>query len=262
MATSRILKPMRIASLSPAITEILFACDLHDRIVCTDQCSNFPDEAREIPHVKDHVNVDPRELQEYEVELVFTATAIQQKLADRLQLLDMPVVHFDPRAINEVYDMIRTLGTMLQVDDKAKELVLSMQQGFNDVKRKAALLPRRLRVYIEEWHDPPFASGNWVPEVARIAGVDQFPIESRALSPQVTLDEIAAWDPDIVVLSPCGAGPHAKTSLITEREGWSVLRAVQEGSVRVLDDSLLNRPGPRLVEGAQRLYGWAFEFLH
>jgi len=151
---------------------------------------------------------------------------------------------------------------MLHVESKAAALVLEMQQGFNDVKKKSGLLPRRLKVYIEEWHNPPFASGNWVPEVARVAGIDQFPIEQGALSPEVTLAQVQEWDPDLIVLSPCGAGLHTEKELITARPQWDALRAVQENHVRVIDDSLLNRPGPRLIEGARRLYGWAFEFQH
>jgi iron complex transport system substrate-binding protein len=253
---------MLIASLSPAITEILFALEMQDDIVCTDQFSNFPEEAKDIPHVKDHVKIDPKELYEYKADLIFTATVIQERLADKLRASDFSVVHQDPRTINAIYEMIRNVGVLLQVEAKAAALVLQMQQGFNDTKKKSGLLPRRLKVYIEEWHNPPFASGNWVPEVARVAGVDQFPVPEGELSPEVTLAQVQEWDPDFIVLSPCGAGVHTEKELITARPDWDSLRAVQEDRVRVIDDSLLNRPGPRLTEGAQRLYGWAFEFLH
>ena len=253
---------MRIASLSPAVTEILFALELQDCIVCTDQFSNYPDATKDIPHVRDHVNVHPKDLYEYEADLVFTSTVIQEKLAEQLKAQDFSTVHFDPRTINGVYDMIRSIGLMMQCDDKAKGLVLSMQQAFNDVKKKAAFLPKRLKVYVEEWHMPPFASGNWVPEVARFAGVDQFPVQAGELSPEVTLAQVMEWDPDFIVLSWCGAGLHVEKELFTNRKGWNALRAVQSGDVRVIDDSFLNRPGPRLVEGARRLYGWTFEMQH
>ena len=121
---------------------------------------------------------------------------------------------------------------------------------------------RIVRLYIEEWHNPPYASGNWVPELARIAGCMQFPVEPGALSPQVTLEQVAAFDPEMIVVSWCGAGALADRKLLMERPGWDALRAVQSRNVRVIDDSLLNRPGPRLIEGAQHLYGWAFEMLH
>lgn len=108
----------------------------------------------------------------------------------------------------------------------------------------------------------PFASGNWVPELAKIAGGTQFPVPAGELSRAVTLEEVAQYDPDLIVISWCGAGSLGDRDLLLQRPGWDRLRAVQSGHVRVIDDSLLNRPGPRLVAGAQRLYGWMFEVLH
>lgn len=253
---------MRIASLSPAVTEILFALKQEHQIVCTDQFSNFPQEATQIPHVHDHMKVRPEDLLEYEADLVFTSTPVQEKLAELLRARGFSVVHQDPRTIHAIYESIRSIGMLLECEKEAELLILSMQQGFNDVKRKSTLLPKKLKVYIEEWHDPPFASGNWVPEVAHFAGVTQYPIETGELSAEVTLEQVVSWDPDMVVISWCGAGSLPDKELLTKRDGWNTLRAVQSGDVRVIDDSLLNRPGPRLVEGAQRLYGWSFELLH
>jgi iron complex transport system substrate-binding protein len=127
------------------------------------------------------------------------------------------------------------------------------------VKAKAKHLQGRPRVYVEEWHQPPMASGNWVPEIVRAAGGEPFPILPGALSREVTLDEVARFGPALIVISWCGAGSLADKNLLLQRGGWDALSAVQQGSVRVIDDSLLNRPGPRLVEGAQRLYGWLAE---
>lgn len=253
---------MRIASLSPAATETLFSLGLGDQIVCTDQFSNFPEASRGIPHLKDHQKVDIEALRTHKPEMVLTGTVIQEKLAVELKSAGFTVIHQDPRTINAIYESMRILGALLDADAAAEALVLRMQQGFNDVKKKAGLLPRRTKIYIEEWHQPPMASGNWVPEVARIAGGDQFPIPAGELSREVTLAEVMKHDPDLIVISWCGAGSLADKSLLEKREGWGALRAVQQGSVRVIDDSLLNRPGPRLVEGAQRLYGWLFELLH
>lgn len=253
---------MRIASLSPAVTEILFALGLSDRIVCTDRFSNFPEGAKAIAHLSDHQKIAPTAVAACSPEVVFTSTVIQQRLSEELRAAGMSCIHFDPRTVHGVYESIRQVGMLLGAERQAGELVLRMQQGFNDVRKKSALLPSRPRVYIEEWHDPPYASGNWVPEVARIAGGQQFPVTAGELSRQVSLEEVAAFDPDMIVISWCGAGALADPALLTGRPGWNALRAVAAGQVRVIDDSLLNRPGPRLTEGAQRLYAWLFQMLH
>jgi len=253
---------MRIASLSPAVTEILFALGAQEQIVCTDQFSNFPEAAKDIPHLRDHQNIISEDLAAFAPELVFTSTVIQEKLAASLRAANFSCVHFDTRTMHSLYESIRHIGLLLSCEPEAESLLLSMRQQLNDVQRKAALLPSRLNVYIEEWHDPPMVSGNWVPDIVHIAGGKQFPITVGELSREVTLEEVREFDPDLIVISWCGAGLLADSELLTGRDGWEELRAVEEGNVKVIDDSLLNRPGPRLVEGARRLYSWLFEMQH
>ncbi len=271
---------MRIASLSPAATEILFRLGLERDVVCIDQFSNFPDAAKKIPHLRGHQEIKTEELKKFAPEIVITGTVIQEKLAAELRAADFGVIHQDPRTINQIYESIRQLGTILEKAPEAEDLVLTMQQGFNVVKKKAGILNgssvngmppfvgakhasplQKARVYIEEWHQPPMVSGNWVPEVIRIVGGISFPIKDGDLSHEVTLKEVMTFDPDLIIISWCGAGNLADKKILMEREGWGRLRAVALGQVRVIDDSLLNRPGPRLVEGAQRIYGWLFEQL-
>ncbi len=281
---------MRIASLSPAVTEILFAMEQQKNIVCTDQYSDFPEGAKAISHLKDHQKIDIEALRSFTPEVVFTSTLVQEKLAKKLKEEHFGVIYQDPRSILEIYESIREIGTILGCEPRAHALVETMQQGFNDTKRKAGLMFRKPKVYVEEWHHPPMVSGNWVPDVVKIAGGIPFDIsrsgqelrsknyELRAGLPtrgdptldvtknppsrEVSLQEIQAFDPDLIVLSICGAGIAASKELLTSRAGWAELRAVKENHLFVIDDSLLNRPGPRLTEGAKRLFGWMFQVLH
>ena len=253
---------MRIASLSPAATEILFALGADKEIVCVDQFSNDPEEAKKIPHVRGLVDVNSDALKEFQPEIVLLGTSIQKKVSEKLKAAGYSIIFHDPRTVHQIYQWIRALAALVDREKEGEAVVLSMQQGLNDVKRKAALLPRKPRVYIEEWHDPPYASGNWVPEIASLSGCVQFPVTPGNLSPVVTFEQVQKFDPDLVVISWCGAGDLAPKDVFLKRAGWDSLRAIQTGQVRVIDDDLLNRPGPRLVEGARRLYGWAFEMLH
>jgi iron complex transport system substrate-binding protein len=105
-------------------------------------------------------------------------------------------------------------------------------------------------------------SGNWVPEIVKAGGGEPFPFAARAPSREVSLEEVATFDPELIILSICGAGKYAEKSLLMGRAGWSELQAVKANHLFVIDDSLLNRPGPRLIEGAQRIYSWIFQVLH
>lgn len=270
---------MRIASLSPATTEILFGLHQEKKIVAVDQFSDYPEGVDAIPHVKDHQKVKAEELRAYAPDLVFTSTLVQEKLAVKLRSEGFTVIHQDPRSVQEIHSAIREVGTLLDCSPRAEALIATMTQGFNDTKRKAAILPRRTKVYVEEWHNPPMVSGNWVPEVVKIAGGIPFALSSAGQelgmknyelgmegknppSREVSLEEIRAFDPDVIILSICGAGAIASKELLTKRSGWRDLRAVKENHLFVIDDSLLNRPGPRLVEGAKRLFGWMFQTIH
>lgn len=256
------MEGMRIASLSPAATEILFLLGRGKDIVCTDQFSNHPEEAAGIPHLRDHQKVDASAIREHRPDLIFTATVVQEKLAAALKAAELPVIHQDPRTLDTVYDSIKALGIIVEKEKEAAELVTKMKKEFDAVKQKAKLMGRKPKVYVEEWHLPPMASGNWVPEVVAAAGGIAFSIKSGELSREVTLAEVQAFDPDLIVISWCGAGRLSDKNILMKREGWDSLRAVQMNHVKVIDDSLLNRPGPRLAEGAQQLFGWLFEILH
>jgi iron complex transport system substrate-binding protein len=253
---------MRIASLSPAVTEILFNLGKAGQIVCRDQFSTFPESAKNIPVLNGHQNISIEDIHSYKPDLIFTSTLIQAKLAEELRTAGLEVVHQDPRTLDEVYSSIREIGVILDCERDALALDLQMRKGMNEVKKRARMLSRKSRLYIEEWHDPPMVSGNWVPDVIRSAGGESFPFGRGEPSREVSLEEVQKFDPEMIVLSICGGGSLVDSSLVTRRPGWEDLNAVKNGNIRVIDDSLLNRPGPRLVEGARRLYGWMFESLH
>ncbi len=256
------MQTMRVISLSPAVTEILYAIGAGSSIIARDQWSNWPSEAKNIPCLTGHQSVDVSAVAALKPDLVFTSTLVQRELAAVLKDMDIPVIHQDPRSIADIYDSIVQIGILMHAEERGNALISDMRSGFLQVKRRSGLFQRKLRLYIEEWHNPPMVSGNWVPDIAALAGAIPFPLPQRAESRTVTLQEVERFNPEIIVLSICGAGALADKTLISDRIGWSDLSAVVKNRVFVIDDSLLNRPGPRLVEGASRLYGWLFQVMH
>jgi iron complex transport system substrate-binding protein len=113
-----------------------------------------------------------------------------------------------------------------------------------------------------EWLDPPFAGGHWVPEMIDLAGGIDAVAEPGDHSARLTWEQVAAADPDVIVVMPCGfdeAGAREQIATIADRIEWSSLRAVREGRVYPVDaNGCFSRPGPRLVDGIERLA----EILH
>ena len=112
----------------------------------------------------------------------------------------------------------------------------------------------KLRVYCEEYNKPPYVSGNWVPKMIEIAGGTGIAIEGLP-SYTLPLEQVQDFNPDCIILSWCNMGRKLDKSkeLFYKRKGWQELEAVQKGRVFPINDSLLNRPTPRLVHGAGRL---------
>jgi iron complex transport system substrate-binding protein len=166
---------------------------------------------------------------------------------------DPRVVSLEPNTLEDVFANIRTLGELTGTGDAANALVAALEA------RIAALraTPRatRPRTLIVEWADPPFTGGHWTPGLVEIAGgasVLGFP---GARSQTVTWDAIAAADPDVVILAPCGydlAQGRLAAHELRSNPVWAGLRAVREHRAFILDgNAYVNRPGPRLVDTAE-----------
>jgi iron complex transport system substrate-binding protein len=239
---------MRIVSLAPSNTEILFALGAGTEIVGRTAYCDFPKEALKIPKIGDWVNPDIGQIERLKPDIVLTSTVVQEKLSVKLRDAGLNVLHLDPRTLEAVFGSMRRIGESIGRSDESERLIAGMKEGLREADPRPDGRPR---IYIEEWHNPPFASGNWVPRIAQIAGSEYGLVKEGELSKGFPLDELKAFDPQIIVLSICGIKSDPR--MIYGRTGWEGIRAVRSRKVFAFDDSLLNRPGPRLVEGEKLL---------
>jgi len=110
-----------------------------------------------------------------------------------------------------------------------------------------------LRVYCEEWSQPPMAAGNWVPDIVELAGGKSGIVQAGTLSRTYEFSELQSFDPHVAILHICGMGAKPKPESLQTRPGWEQIRAVRDNRVHVLDDSLLNRPTSRLFLGLKQI---------
>ncbi len=241
---------MRVISLAPSNTEILCALGLaHDIIATTIYC-DYPKSMVKKPKVGSWIAIKQDYVASLKPDLIVTATVVQEKIAERLQQSKLPVLHLDPRTIDGIYRSILAIGQATGTEAKATQLIASMKDELENHKNK---LPKRQRVYIEEWHRPPFASGNWVPELVFYAGGQYGLVSPGILSRTVTTKEVQQYDPQVIFLSICGFHDKLPTDIVRRRKGWENLSAVKHNQVYVLDDTVLNRPGPRIVNAVSTL---------
>ncbi len=287
---------MRICSLLPSATEIVFALGLGDRLVGVTHECDYPPEAARLPAVTrsviDHAGRPSAEIHRHIASALHGGSsiyALDQRLLERLDpgliltqelcqvcavsygqvqraVRELPgerrVLSLEPTSLEGILDSIRQVGEVAGVPQRAAGIVKALRQRIEQVARRAADAPSRPRVFAMEWLDPPFIGGHWVPEMVRLAGgADGLGREGHP-SRQIGWDEIAAYDPDVVVLMPCGynlAQTLRDLGQVKLPDAWAKLQAVRSGQVYAVDGSAcFNRPGPRIVDGLEILA----EILH
>jgi len=237
---------MRIVSLAPSNTEILFELGVKEQIVGTTTLCDFPEEAVEKPSVGGWTNPRIDRLEEFEPDLVIASDDLQDDAVERVREAGYEVLQVKPHSLEEVFESIREIGEKIGREDEAEEIVKGMKSEIEQIELEGSP-----RIYCEEWMNPPMFSGNWIPELVERIGGDYFIEEGRSGS--FDLEELKEYDPEYIFLNVCGAGENLSPDEIMKRDEWQELTAVENKNVYIIDDALLNRPGPRLVEGAKRI---------
>lgn len=280
---------MRIISLVPNGTEILFALGAGDMVVGVSHECDFPEEARRRPVLTGSAlrpgmtaaevdgavsaqvgsghslyTLDEAAIAELKPDVIVTqelcpvcAVSTEQVEGATRPLPRCPeVVSLDPRSLADVFADIRRVGELTGRGTEATALLAELARRLEAVRSAVAGKPRP-RVLALEWLDPPFAGGHWVPEMIGLAGGIDAIAEPGSHSARLTWDQIAEADPDVVVAMPCGfdeAGAREQVASVADRPEWQSLRAVREERVHPVDaNGCFSRPGPRLVEGIERL---------
>lgn len=237
---------MKVISLAPSNTEIIYRLGLEDELVATTSLCDYPQQARQKESIGGWTKgIDFEKIRDTEPDIVLTSDSLQDKAVEELEGLE--VLHLTPQTIEEVYESIRKIGDKLGVEKEAEKTIMEMKESLQDIEVKTSP-----RIYCEEWMDPPMASGNWIPGLIEKIGGESF-LDEGERSKEFELEKLKSFDPEYIFLNVCGAGENIDVSEVLEREGWKKITAVKNGDVYIIDDALLNRPGPRIVEGAEKM---------
>jgi iron complex transport system substrate-binding protein len=189
-------------------------------------------------------------------DLVLGFSDLQADIAAELVKRGYPVMVFNHRSVAEILQMIRVVGAMVGSAARAEALADRLDMDLDFYRNAAAALPRRPRVFFEEWNEPLISGIRWVEELIEIAGGEPiFPeLRDGALAKQriVESEEVVRRAPDIIIASWCGK--PVKKDVITERAGWCDTPAVRNGHVYEVKSSIILQPGPAaLTDGIRAL---------
>ena len=285
----------RIASLLPSSTEIVCALDLRARLVGVSHECDHPADVVGLP-VLTEPKLDPRgtsgDIDARVQEIVQEGLSVYRLNTDALQSLqpdvivtqdqcevcavslpdvedavqcfltsDVKVVSLNPEKLNDIWRDIRNVAAATGRQETADALIQDLEARLRNLEEKTRDLPRP-RVACLEWLNPLMAAGNWIPELVELAGGAYGLVEAGAHTPPITWDTLVDYQPEVIVITPCGfkiPQSQADLPLLTRHPQWRTLPAVQAGRVYVADgNAYYNRPGPRIVESAEILA----EMLH
>jgi iron complex transport system substrate-binding protein len=281
---------MRIVSLLPSATEILFALGLGDQVVGVSHECDFPEEAAQrrvvihsrLPHGLSALEVDTmvREfmsrgeslytvdagiLRELNPDLVVTqdlchvCSASPEDLRGVIRNFEKrpQVLTLNPQNLSDVWRDVMLVAQATARVDAAQKLLAEIQARLSALQARIDRLTARPRVLFLEWLEPFYVGGHWVPEMVALAGGEDILGRLGTPSFRVDLHQVADAAPDIIVVSPCGYGAgraRAEYCQMTFPRAWHEIPAVRSGQVFAFEaDSYASRPGPRLAIGVEAL---------
>jgi iron complex transport system substrate-binding protein len=295
----------RIVSLIPSATEIVCALGLEQDLVGRSHECDYPPSVSALPALtqpKFSLDGSSRQLDERVRAVLENALSVYRVDAERLRLLrpdavvtqsqcqvcavsleeveqalaqwlDGPrprVVSLEARSLAGVLADIERTAAALGVSDAGTRLTAQMRERIEQIAQRAGRSPARPTFASIEWIDPLIAGGNWMPEIAALAGGRDLLGKPGSHSPAIEMAQLQAADPDIILIVPCGfdmARTERELGGWLRRADWSELSAVRNGRLYIADgNQYFNRPGPRLVESleilAEILHPEIFSFGH
>ena len=282
---------MRICSFLPSATEIVYALGLGDSLHGVSHECDYPEEARAKPRVvtsridSDRLGsaeidrlvselmsrgeplyeVDAAALERARPDLVITqelcevcAVSLDEVQAAIAGLPNAPrVISLDPHGVDDVLADVVRVGRAAGAVEKAEQVAAAARDRLDRARAAVSQSGTQPSVVCVEWLDPLIVAGHWVPEMVALAGGVDGLAQPGGPSRRVEFDELAACDPDVLVLMPCGMDADraaAEFDGLPDREGWQGLSAWKDGAVYAVDSgSLFSRSGPRLVDGVELL---------
>ena len=253
------MTPQRIVCLTEETTEWLYALGEEHRIVGISGYTVRPRRAREEkPKISAFLSAKIDQIVALQPDCVLGFSDLQADIAAELIRRGIPVTVFNQRSVDEILAMMYQVAALVGAAERGLQRIEAIQAALADLRQAAAALPRRPRIYFEEWDAPHISAIRWVSELMAVAGGDDiFP--ELALQPMgkqriiADSNEIVRRNPDIIIGSWCGKKFRAEK--VAARAGWQQVTAVQHGQLFEIKSADILQPGPAaLTDGVTQLH--------
>ena len=243
--------PQKLVSLSPAVTEILFAIGAGEQVIGVSEYCDYPEEALEKPKMGDFMNPNFEVILEAEPDIIFVAAGVQEDFINRFTELGIAVITLDAEDIEQVLTNIKLAGAITDHQQEANLLVEELEERIEAVRTKVFVSSKMPTVFFEVWDDPLMTAGpgTFIHDLIELAGgkniADDLPEQFAEFSKELLLER----NPDIYLINN-----HAHTPEdVKTRPGYAQLKAVQSDMIYAIEDDLVTLPGPRIVDGLEQM---------
>jgi iron complex transport system substrate-binding protein len=256
-------EPRRIVSMAPSATEILFALGLGDRVVGVTRYCNYPPVVNEMKKngsltvIGGYWDPDVERIVALKPALVvgYASVPSHVDVAKRLESMNVTVLLLFPRYLNDVFNNIVLVGKACGKFKEAQELVDQLRARVESVTKKVQGLPK-VKVYYELWFNPLMSvgPGTFIDELIGLAGGENVFHDAKSPWPTVDSEEVISRNPDVIILPKTYMTDYnVSIEQVKSRPGWQVINAVRNNKVYFIEEDMVVREGPRLVDALEAL---------
>jgi iron complex transport system substrate-binding protein len=246
--------PQRVIALAPSITEIVFDLGQEHKLKGATQFSDYPVAAKSLPRVGSYVRLDLEKIVALQPDLCLAVKdGNPRHVVEKITAMGIPVYVLNPRNLDQTMDSINRVGSLLQAEQRAQQLVDGLSYRISHVRSQVEQTTKRPRVFFQIDLNPMVSAGNntLIHELIELAGGINT-AAGKDSYPRFSWEDILHLQPDIVVISAMAGGLHEQQLKKLWQE-WKQLAAVQNDQVFVVDAGLFDRATPRLVAGLEIL---------
>lgn len=248
---------LRVISLAPSTTEILFALGLDDEIVGVSQYCNYPEKALTKERVGSLNQPNIERILALKPDIVFTTGLEQAPVVEKLRKLNIKVLVSDPSDMEELYSSISEIGSLTGKEAAASGMVSGMKAAAAQMERMVAMVPpeKRPKVFIEIWNNPLMTAGkgSYIDDLIRRAGGINIAGDTKKPFSYFSSEEVIKRDPDCIIMGYMDRSSGLE--LVQKRFGWENISAIKNGRVyNDINPDIIFRPGPRIIEGLTEIH--------
>ncbi|NNL41936.1 MAG: cobalamin-binding protein [Desulfobacterales bacterium] len=246
--------PIRVVSLAPSITEIVFSLDQGNRLAGVTRFSDYPEAAKKLPRVGSYVHLDLEKIVSLKPDLCIAIKDGNPKIVvDRLESLNIPVYAVNPKNLKTVMETITEIGNLLNAGEKAHLVVKNMKSRIQRVKTRLANVTYRPRVFFQIGIAPIVSVGThtFAHELIELAGGDNLS-KGPTPYPRFSKEQVLSLSPEVFIITSMSRNTIFQ-QVKEEWSKWPSLPAVRDKRIFLEDSNLSDRPTPRLVDGLEYL---------